>query len=165
MGKSKAQQELEAKAKQTEAVRLKAQGWTLDMIADELGYADKSGAKYALDAGLARMEVTNATEMRKLHNVMLEEQYMVAHTTLRQILVSDEILEQTSVDDILACLSSLRQTETRMAQLLGIDLPARVDVDLTVTTPEEKRAQLKEMVKDVKGLPPLPQLEPVPESA
>lgn len=56
----------------TQAVELAIAGLSYDRIADEVGYADRSGAYRAVRRALDRVEVPKVTELREMENARLD---------------------------------------------------------------------------------------------
>ncbi|MFC9965304.1 hypothetical protein ACFVH4_13790 [Nocardia ignorata] len=60
------------RVKHRKALELRLEGKTYAEIADELGYADESGAYRAVEAVLKRVESAGAAELRKVETLRLE---------------------------------------------------------------------------------------------
>jgi hypothetical protein len=69
-------------AKQQRALDLRVQGYTLNEIAQELGYADPSGAEKAILSGLKKTLQEPADQLRKLHRQRLAKLMRVLSTDL-----------------------------------------------------------------------------------
>lgn len=111
---------LTARDKQRRALELRTEGRTLDQIADELGYADKSGAHRAITAALDRHEAAAVDEYRDLEAARLNE-------------LQQAIWPLAKAGDIPAVTACVRIIDRR-ARLLGLDAPVLVDVNATAAT-------------------------------
>lgn len=100
--------------KQQRALRLRNLGVSYEAIADELGYAGKSGAWKAVKAALDRAVIEPAREQRILQSERLD---LMVSRCLQAVLSGD--LEQ--VRNVLAI-------EKRRADLWGLDAPKNVEV-------------------------------------
>lgn len=55
------------------ATEMRIQGYTFQQIADQLGWADPSGAQHAIRRNLVRREVESVDELRAVHSARLEQ--------------------------------------------------------------------------------------------
>lgn len=106
--------DVETAQKQQRALRLRNLGVSYDAIAEELGYAGKSGAWKAVKAALDRAVIEPAREQRILQSERLD---LMVTRCLQAVLSGD--LEQ--VRNVLAI-------EKRRADLWGLDAPKNVEV-------------------------------------
>tara|TARA_B100000131_G_scaffold265524_1_gene263099 strand:- start:166 stop:696 length:531 start_codon:yes stop_codon:yes gene_type:complete len=95
-------------------VDLKKAGLTYDQIASELGYADRSGAKRALDAALERWGTESVTSLRMIQNEQIDDLFRRVMTA---ILEGD--LSQVDV--------AIRLMKRR-AELFGLDASKRHEI-------------------------------------
>lgn len=93
--------------KQGKAVELKAEGWSYEDIAIQLGYKGKSGAQAAVAAGMKQAVTVPANEYR-------EQQDMRLDIALRAIMPQVQ-------DGDLKAVDTLIKIEARRAALWGID--------------------------------------------
>lgn len=105
-----------AAERQAAAIRLRRNGWSYDRIAEELGYADKSGAYKAVMAALQATLKEPAEELRTLELKRLDAAVDLA---LREI-----------DNDNLAAVDKLIRIMERRAALLGLDAPKRVAAEV-----------------------------------
>lgn len=70
--------ELAASDREARTVELRSQGWTFSSIAEELGYADASGASKAWDRAIKRRPAQNVDQVRAQEAERLE--YLWRHT-------------------------------------------------------------------------------------
>lgn len=106
--------DVEVADKQRRALRLRNLGASYDQIADELGYAGRSGAWKAVKAALDRAVIEPAMEQRVIQSERLD---LMVMRCLGAVLNGD--LEQ--VRNVLAI-------EKRRADLWGLDAPKNVEV-------------------------------------
>lgn len=144
-GKTKAQIETEVRRREEEAVRLRAQNWSYDAISKELGWANGTAAKKAVQRALDRHEESNGDELRRVENAKLD----LMEARLRDILNTrwvrvehgkivfgpDLDLEgrQVALEDPgphLAAIREYRQVTGRRAALRGLDAPMRKVVEV-----------------------------------
>ena len=111
---------LTARDRQRRALELRTEGRTLDQIADELGYADKSGAHRAILAALDRHEAAAVDEYRDLEAARLNE-------------LQQAVWPLAKAGDIAAVIACVRIIDRR-AKLLGLDAPVLVDVNASAST-------------------------------
>lgn len=111
---------LAARDKQRRALELRTEGRTLDQIADELGYASKSGASKAITAALDRHEAAAVDEYRDLEAARLNE-------------LQRAVWPLAVTGDIAAVTACVRIIDRR-AKLLGLDAPVLVDVNASAST-------------------------------
>lgn len=123
-----------------DAARLRAEGWTYERIANEVGFADHTGARKAVQRALrASVRDANDTathlELNSLDE-MAREAWQVLQRT--HVVVSQgRVVELDGVpvpDDapVLAAIDRLLKIQERRSKLLGLDEPTRSRVE-TVT--------------------------------
>lgn len=66
-------EDINAAIKAALALDLRKQGYTLEEIAKQVGYQDKSGAWRAIQRELKRLPIPNAIELRKLETERLDD--------------------------------------------------------------------------------------------
>lgn len=131
-----------------EAAKLRAEGWTYQRIANEMGYTNASGARKAVMRGLARSVREPYEEARHLALMELDELAQEAWKVLRTVHYAvsqgrvvrkqngtryneetgeDEPVWVDVLDDkpVLEALDRLLKIQERRAKLLGLDAPAR----------------------------------------
>lgn len=106
--------DVEVAKKQQRAVELRNLGVDFDRIAAELGYADRSGAWRAVEAGLKRSIVEPAHEQRVLQSNRLD---LLTRQALQAVLAGD--LDQ---------IQNVLRIEKRRSDLWGLDAPKNVEV-------------------------------------
>lgn len=121
-----------------QAARLRALRFTYDQIAEQLGYADHSGARKAAQRGRDRavrephedmvlMDLAELDEMaREAWKVLRSTHYVVDRGAV--VLLDDVPL----LDDgpVLAAISKLLDIQTRRAKLVGLDAPTKSRVEV-----------------------------------
>jgi hypothetical protein len=108
------QGEVNAHDKQIKALTLRKAGVSYQSIADTLGYKTAGGAWVAVKAGLKKTLVEPADELRTLEIARLDD-YLKA------------IANHVSAGNLTAIDRALK-IQQRRAALLGLDMPAKVDV-------------------------------------
>ncbi len=120
------------------AAELRAQGWTFQQIADELGYSDKATARLAVQRALRDIVATPGKALVELEVTRLESLYdevlnifqrdhllvshgHVVHDDDGQPIIDDE-MKLKAFDRLLRGRESFRK-------LLGLDAPNRVSVE------------------------------------
>lgn len=111
---------LTARDKQRRALELRTEGHTLDQIADQLGYADKSGAHRAITAALDRHESAAVDQYRDLEAARLNE--------------LQRAVWPLAIGGDLAAVTACVRIIDRRAKLLGLDAPVLVDVNASAST-------------------------------
>lgn len=96
------------------AVELRVQGHPYAQIAEQLGYADESGARHAVSRLLARREAESIDELRAVHGARLEA-------------VLSSFFPAAMSGDTDAARIVLRTLDS-LAKLFGLDAPTRVAV-------------------------------------
>lgn len=115
---------ISATERQRRALEFRKGGATYDLIARELGYATPSGAAKAVKTALRRTIQEPADEVRQLEIARLDKM-LAAHWPA--------VLK----GNVPSTLVALRIQERR-AKLLGLDAPAKINVDVIVATTAEQ---------------------------
>lgn len=127
----------ETAQRSAEAARLRSRGYTYQRIADELDYADPTGARRAVERALAAVVTESADELRALQLAQLDDLTLQALGVLERqhITVShgriirgdnDEPIEDDG--PVLQAIDRLLRIQERRAKLLGLDAPSKVEV-------------------------------------
>ena len=131
-------QQLAIAEKQRKALDLRTAGATYDFIATQLGYANESGARRAVNVVQQRYELDSIELYRVKHVLELD--------SLRRALIANARNAQGGeyqlkvVDRILAI-------EKREAELFGLDAPTRgVTVDVSQMSDEELEAAYQRLM-------------------
>ncbi|MGI8417559.1 MAG: hypothetical protein ACR2P2_15440 [Nakamurella sp.] len=142
-GKATSPNTIAVRRKQQQAVELKAQGWTLQHIADKLGYANTSGAYKAIEAVMDRSESESAGVLREVHGERIRMAYEQIGPIMQGRLVLPEmppdgydrefvgkVADAVRADYELRLKASDRWNRTmeREAKLHGLDAPSRSEV-------------------------------------
>jgi len=123
-----------------EAVRMRSRGATLQQIADELGFADRSIARRAIQRGLADVTREAAEEHVQLQldqldaltvEVMgvLEREHLVV--SAGRLMCGPDGLALRDDGPKLAAIDRLLKIMERRARLLGLDAPTRTTITTT----------------------------------
>lgn len=120
-----------------EAARLRARGQSYQEIATELGYADHTGARKAVQRALVQIVAEPAEDVRALQLEQLDRLALAAlavlernHVTVSHGRIIRDENEQPILDDgpVLTAIDRLLKIQERRAKLLGLDAPARHEV-------------------------------------
>lgn len=111
---SNREQEVTAYERHMEALRLRILGEPYDAIAQQLGFASRSGAHRAVMSALAKTLREPAEELRTLELERLD-------TLMRPLMERAKEGSQTAVDRILRIME-------RRAKLLGLDAPEKREI-------------------------------------
>lgn len=145
-----------------EAARLRALRFTYEQIAEQLGFADHSGARKAAERGRDRavrephqdmvlMDLAELDEMaREAWKVLRNTHYVVDRGDV--VLLNGEPL----LDDapVLAAIAKLLDIQARRAKLVGLDAPARATVTHSASDVDAAVAELaREMALREQGQP------------
>jgi len=125
---------MSSKEKQKRAMALKLAGASYAQIAENLGYADASGAHKAVARGMKSSLQESAGELRKIHYGRLEHMLMLVWPAVNQ-------------GDSHAVNSAL-QVMDRMERLYGLNAAEKVDItasarDTIIVADGEKEAYIK----------------------
>lgn len=104
---------------------LRTQGLTYEQIAQEMGYADGSGARHALRRALDRHEAEAAADLRHIENMRLDAD----ERALRGIIGN----AQAPAKDRIAAVNSRTRVSARRARLNGLDAPIAVTLSAGVS--------------------------------
>jgi len=154
-GNGKFERTIDSAERDAEAARLKAQRWTFQQIADELGYADKSGAYRAVARALAAAPAADVAELRRVALGEIDFLSAVAleildhehpHVSQGGKLVFDEDGNRLLDDGPkLAAIRELRMLNERRGRIQGSDAPVRSKVELSGD--EEREAELRAVIE------------------
>jgi uncharacterized protein YegP (UPF0339 family) len=115
---------IQAREKQAQAVQLRANGATLQQIADALGYKSRTSAYRAIEADLTRQNSTYRDDAEMVREMMvhrLDEMMLAFYPKARQG-------DQKAAEVVM-------RIDQRRSDLLGLDAPktleARVQIDIT----------------------------------
>lgn len=127
------------KHRDAEAARLRACRFTYEQIAQQLGFADHSGARKAAERGRDRAVREPHQDMVALDLAELDEMAQQAWKVLRNthyVVDRGEVVHLDSeplLDDapVLAAIAKLLDIQQRRAKLVGLDAPARATITHT----------------------------------
>jgi ribosomal protein S12 methylthiotransferase accessory factor YcaO len=119
------------------AAQLRAEGWTLQQIADELGYTDKSNARQAIQRALREIVQGPAEQLLQIHLTRLETLYQAAVDVLEteHVLVSHGRIVKDDDDQPLPDygpkLAAMREARAALADFrkaIGLDAAQKIDL-------------------------------------
>ncbi|RIJ76599.1 hypothetical protein D1871_11030 [Nakamurella silvestris] len=131
-------------------MELRAAGWSLDRIARELEYADRSAASKAIQASLGRVESDSADTLRQLHGERLAMGYRVAVQILEEAYPKPDDFPEDDVSPRgkvtpreelyamaiaaraelkLAAIDRLTRLMERESKLHGLDTPVKIEAN------------------------------------
>lgn len=124
------------KRRDAEAARLRACRFTYDQIAEQLGFADHSGARKAAERGRNRAVREPHQDMVLMDLAELDEMAQQAWAVLRNthyVVDRGQVVQldgEPLLDDapVLAAIAKLLDIQARRAKLVGLDVPARATV-------------------------------------
>jgi DnaJ-domain-containing protein 1 len=125
-----------------EAARLRALRFTYEQIADQLGYADHSGARKAAERGRDRAVREPHQDMVLMDLAELDEMarqaWKVLHAT-HYVVDRGEVVTlhgEPLRDDapVLAAIAKLLDIQQRRAKLVGLDAPTKMQATVTHAT-------------------------------
>lgn len=132
------------------ACRLRAQNYTYEQIAKELGFVDRGHARKSVQRGLKDITREPAEELRTVETERLDT---LAATT-QQV-----IQESNDHDIILKAIDRHLKIQARRAALLGLDAPQRAEhsgpqggpipVDATELSPDQVRRRALQLAEEV----------------
>lgn len=120
-----------------QAADLRAQGWTLQQIADHLGYYDKSNARAGIQRALREIVQGPAEQLLHMHLTRLETLYQAALDVLDadHVMVSNGRIVKDEADQPLPDygpkLAAMREARAALADFrkaVGLDAAKKVDV-------------------------------------
>jgi hypothetical protein len=127
------------------ACRLRTEGRTYDQIAQQLGFADRSNARDAVERALKATVQEPADQVRQLELARLDALWAAAWAVLERehvVVNSGEIVIDTRegadgqplLDDapVLKAVQTLLKVAERRAKLLGLDAPTKIEQGGTV---------------------------------
>lgn len=126
----------ETAARDAQAAELRAQGHTLQQIADELGYANKSSASAAVKRAIREVIHGPAEKLLALHIDRLEHLYNAAMDVLEadhvvvshgKIIKDDNGMPLVDNGSKLAAIREARASLESFRKLTGLDRPAKVE--------------------------------------
>lgn len=153
---------LEDAERDAEAARLQARGRSLRQIAQELGYANESGAHKAIARALAAVPVQGVDELRRIQCDQLDyltgkaleilEATHYAHSTHGDLLYGPDGNVLVDSAPALNAIDRLVRILERRAKLMGLDAPQRhevttldyLDAQIRAATAELARAEARE---------------------
>lgn len=123
-------------AKDARALELRARGWTHQQIADELGYANRSGALKACDRALTATirEKNEDAKALLIHDLSMAKQAVWAVLEANHITISDgrivTLNDEPITDDepVLRAVDRLVKIDQELAKIYGSYAPARHEV-------------------------------------
>lgn len=127
--------------REVEALRLRAQGMTLEKIAEATGYATKSGAKRAIDRILADVKFDAVDQYRQLELTRLE----AAIARLSEVMYGSD-----DEHVVVAAARELRRLSESIRKMLGLDAPSRRIVE--VITEDVIDAELRQLEAEMAEL-------------
>lgn len=141
-------------ARDARACELRARGCSLQRIADELGYSDRSAARKAVERALDGTVAEDADVLRRLELARLDRLHCEAlavleteHVIVSQGRIVRDDQGKAIPDDapVLAAIDRLLKVSDRRAKLLGLDAPARIRA--TVITEDMIDAELERLTR------------------
>lgn len=157
-GKGSFERSLESVKRDARAAELRSQNWTLQEIADELGYTDKSNVRAAITRAHQDVAQGPAQQMLNLYTQRLEDIFQKTMEIAEEdhLVVSHGriITDATGVPlrDHSATLAAFREARATLAdvrKMLGLDQPTKVDARITEVTPQD--AELQEILREAKA--------------
>ncbi|AUM17381.1 hypothetical protein [Rhodococcus ruber] len=116
-------QNLDASEKARQALAARRDGKQWAEIADELGYADASGAYRAAKRLLDRTEFEAVEEYRAIEADRLDEAHRIQYDRLKTA-----VDRGADLSAVASAVSAIVRISDRRSKLLGLDAPTRVDV-------------------------------------
>lgn len=111
----------EVAGKYRKVVQLKTAGATFDEIADQVGYASRSGAKMAYDRALKWWGRETVDELRLIEGERLEQLW---RKVFARILADGQL----DVGEIALLVNSALRVSQRKSALYGLDAPRQVEI-------------------------------------
>jgi hypothetical protein len=128
----------EGAAQDARAAQLRAEGWSLQDIADELGYSSKTSAIYAIRRALNSIVHGPAEQLLSLYLDRLESLFQAAEEireTDHVVVSHGKIIRDDDGNPLidsgpkLAAIREARETLVSVRKMVGLDAPSRVSVD------------------------------------
>lgn len=163
----------EAAKRTARAMDLRAQGWTYQRIADELGYSSRATAAEAvhdgmtriirepaaavlhfelerLDAELARLDdlEQKARKVLTAHHIVVSNGRVIIHPDTHEPMEDDAPVLQ-AIDRLIKIEDARRRNGERRAKLTGIE--AAVKVDTTVHQVSQQDIELAELIREAQA--------------
>lgn len=140
---------LDGAERDAEACRLKSRGLSYRQIAAQMGYADHTNARRAVERALAETVAEPAAELRQLELMKLDAMELAVLEVLERQHVTvnrgDVIYHQGKplLDDgpVLQAVDRLLRIQDRRAKLVGLDAPKRLEV-ITIDAIDAEIARL-----------------------
>lgn len=140
---------LDAAERDAEACRLKTRSLSYRQIAEQLGYADHTCARRAVERVLAETVAEPAAELRQLELMKLDamEQAVLVVLERQHVTVNGgEVIrydDNVLIDDgpVLQAVDRLLKIQDRRAKLVGLDAPKRLEV-ITIDAIDAEIARL-----------------------
>jgi AraC-like DNA-binding protein len=148
----------ETAARDARAAELRAEGWTLKQIADELGYSDKTNAQRGIRRTLKEIVQGPAEKLLQLETERLESLYEEAlkvlerdHATVSHGKIIKDDDGNPILDDgpKLAAIDRCVKIRESYRRLHGLDKPVKVDATVTEITQED--VALQELVAEMRA--------------
>lgn len=146
---------LEGAEKDAEAARLHSRGMTLRRIAQQLGYANESGASKAISRALAAVPVQGVDELRRVQCDQLAyltakalevlEATHYAHSQSGNLIVGPDGQYLRDDAPVLNAIDRILRIAERHAKLMGLDAPQRHEV----TTLDYLDAQIRDAAAEL----------------
>lgn len=158
---------IEAAERDANAAHLRAQRYTFQRIADELGYASKGEAHNAVQRALARAGRETTAEAKSLMldhlDVLIDEFWVIArrrHVIVQQGRIVRENTPDgpiTLIDDgpTMEALREIAKLEAQRAKILGVNAPTRSEL-FTFDGLTSAIAELEKEVEAQGGSVPVP---------
>lgn len=116
------------------AAKLRAQGWSYERIASELGWHDRSGARKAVQRAIVATVREAGDELRVLELERLDRLYEKAWEILERVHYAHGNGRVVMLDNVpvlddgptLAAMDRMLKIQERRARLLGLDAPVTV---------------------------------------
>lgn len=139
---------LASRARAEQAVVLRARGWTLQEIADELGFANRGTAGRAIENELARKLPETADAARRS---LLDS---ARYTARRWHDAFDTAVDACDVEGMANAHRGLCRDRDMVAKLTGAYAPERAEIEVTVSAVEDTRRRLlAKLERDTSALP------------
>ena len=142
MDKHTTQRDINASERSRLALQLRKEGWTLDEIAQQCGYQDKSGAYRAIKRELERLPVEDADNLRKLELMRLDDLYSICYKRMKDKGPKGE-------RDPLWAVDRLLKISEQRARLMGLDISKDANIAANMVVVREVPNGYLEVPKSV----------------
>lgn len=131
-------------ARRARALKLRSRGWTYEMIAEELGLADRAAAytdiKRAVESATKEMHVSareylhmeleHLDELRRAAQNVLEARHVKINDGV-PVYINEDGQVKIVIDDapVLHAVATLLKVAERKAKLLGLDAPVKQQIE------------------------------------